>query len=477
MSSNRGLTLTEMMVAVAVGGILLWVGSRLLVDQRKFVIESTNRLSAKSDIGLVSRTITKALSKDLKYMAFTGQPAGAGDYVYYRFLVPLPGVSRGLNYRLPNDTTLVFADFDSATQATIKVLCSADAGYNSLLVDMAQGQRGSVSFNQGTSSFNVTNTAPGEPTGPVKLDQHSTFAILNPPLASMWVVDGQATNYTLFNTDQPSGPIGLNPECLPRMRVTSNYPSGRPIYATDNLVRIPIRAFAISSLSGTPSNVEPRGRMDHLQSLPLWLAPIKIKSVGTDLKAAVPGATLLQPGVTPLDTPTNQLPQNIMKTFGVSECRLGQVANRPNDLRCDLNLNIAEAGPIFRTRLEMGFRVNLDSTNSNPVKNRYEILRAQPQAVSGGERHGACSGDSECGIMRTHPFVHLCGVDYMWSSRLPLSGTLLGDDCGDPLVRETAGMWRTDYYSLIKNAVASKLIFRVTLPQGAGDETLTINLP
>jgi len=447
----------------------------LFFTQEKFLTSTSQRLQIKTEISMVTKYVNKALSKDLRHMAFSGQPATALDNTYYRFIIPMPGVSANLNYRLPDDTALIFSDFDSDKQPTARALCAYDSAYSGILVDLAGTQRGNVTYTT-PPDLQVSGSNPNEISGVIDIGSQSVLALLNLPTSTLWTIN--SIPFWLVPINDPSGllpPSSINPECLQHMRTTGVHAvTGMPQYATDNLLVIPLRPFVIGNLTGTPSNVSLDQRREAYSALPLWFTSVKLKSVGSALKAQSSASTLPAASTTPIDTASNPIPAGIIKTLSVHDCQI----NSSNILNCTQNSTIIDAGPIKRTRIEFGYKVNLDSSSTTlPHKTHYEILRAQAQDAKGAVAHPQCANDPQCGVLKTPPFLWSCS----WSNNLwPTRLSLLGDvesDCGNPSQKESLGQLRTDYFSLVKQLMLSSITFRIALDKEVGDETITIQLP
>ncbi len=438
----RGLTITELLIGLVISSIALFVGARIMTDQRIFALASQSAADRNSSLTLVSKIVTQALSTDSRFHAFTGPPiVRGGDDLSYRFLIPLPGVSRQM-LLMPESTALLLASSDSQKAPSLRILCANDAG-TEIFADLLGDQRGPTTFAGNTVT--VTPTSVSDPAGPYSVAAGTVIGLQMPPRVYMFRVVAGAALATVSNSPTASPP-GIPTSCLSRMRTTGTHPTPPfdPIYATDGLLRIPIRPLAIPNLTGQAAQVPVAALAEVLSALPAWSTEVKLKSLGTEIVAG-------------------------KRNFGMEDCIINMNANAR--VSCPATSRYPTVDNVLGNRISLGYSVTFNS--ALPTGVRYEILRlgeARPPAAS-------CTSDPLCSVMRATdlpgPTASLvCGSLY-WMVSLPVGLSPGGTDCSGP--REGAGGWNTQLFSLAKQEYVRSISIDIEF-EGGKSERIFIGL-
>jgi hypothetical protein len=440
----RGLTITELLIGLVISSIALFVGARIMTDQRIFALASQTAADRNSSLTLVSKIVTQALSTDSRFHAFTGPPpVRGGDDLSYRFLIPLPGVSRQM-LLMPESTALLLASSDSQKAPSLRILCANDAG-TEIYADLLGDQRGPTNFAGNTVT--VTPTSSSEPAGPYSVAAGTVIGLQMPPRVYMFRVVAGAAIATVINSPTVPPP-GIPTSCLGRMRTTGTHPTFPfgPIYATDGLLRIPVRPLAIPNLTGLASQVPVPALAEVLSALPAWSTEVKLKSLGTEIVAG-------------------------KRNFGMEDCIIGE----NTWVSCPTTSRYPTVDSVLGNRISLGYSVTFNS--ALPTGVRYEILRlseARPPAAS-------CTSDTMCSVLRAidlpnpdavPPPPLVCGSLY-WMVSLPVGLSPGGTDCSGP--REGAGGWNTQLFSLAKQEYVKSISIDIEF-EGGKSERIFIGL-
>lgn len=353
---NRGLSLVEALIATALGSVVIYFGATLLFGANKTVKKQQERFTSRTLTAVVSGSLQKYMaSGDLRFLAFPG--LGTSDKLTVRAVIPFPGrcadPSNASDLSCPEDTSLTYAHYDKLTTPTITVICNyvtPSAGNSftgSWLVDLNNETYGKISVVP--TGFSITGPADAPYVrGPVDVTVNSTenqlLALMNPPVASLWVATSPPTkvNFTLTSTTPVTFTPALPPDCLKNLQTDTSAAGVK----FDQLYSVSYRPFVLSQFTGgtltgfddaTASPVNAQG------AYPLRLFATNFRAVGR------------------FKAPNNNY------EFGLRECRT-RVQTSVSNIICD-GKTIATIPDVKKSRIEEVFNIKMKTSNAE----RFEL--------------------------------------------------------------------------------------------------------
>jgi prepilin-type N-terminal cleavage/methylation domain-containing protein len=290
-NSKRGLSLVEMLVTIALLGGFLYAAFSLYVSGQSAVKKSTDRNVARNSVSQLQQYLEKSVSgHDVQFLAFTGaaDPAqGLG-----RFLIPQVDLCADLStVGCAGSSSLLYLKYEKTTFAAASAICFAAP--DALVVDTKNPLYGVASFAANEITVDVSrpeNLGRSVIGGRISLLPQNVVALLSPPTATIWIVDGSPVVWP----NDAAGFAALPPNCVQALR-----PGGSPAtggFDLSGLVRIPIRPYVMNGLTST-GKIVPGGTSSYgLESqFPMRLIQGQIESFG--LLPSQAGATSRKAGV------------------------------------------------------------------------------------------------------------------------------------------------------------------------------------
>lgn len=363
---TKGLSMLELVVAIALSAIALWGGATLLKSVGKQTNNASTKFTQRTLLATISGSLQKHLaSGDLRFFAFTG--LSSPNRLMARAVLPLPGncgdFPATADPACNDDVSLLYVHYDKLTTPTITVLCNyvdpkpgASAGGNHLhgkwLVDLYTDTYGPPVLAQRPAQpfdgFDIVGP-PSAPyiRGAIKVEDKQILALMNPPLATLWVASNKPAALAGVNATDPTT-SGVPAECVKNMR---RNPGDLTKYLVDKLYTIEYTPLVIHQFTGgTGTNIDEAALKSAQGAYPLRLFSASFRSVGRRKT-----------------TPTNQY------EFALSPCNIvtQEAANTATKtiLGCSDN-PIATVPGIEQSRIEEVFQVKFSGTPAE----RFEIL-------------------------------------------------------------------------------------------------------
>jgi hypothetical protein len=376
-NNKLGYSMVEISIGMIVGLAVIFGVYKIFQTASESTNSSQRRLDLKNDLSLVSSNLSKALSGETRFYAFSG--IAAPEKRFYRMFIPFAQVGRNLSEApsYADDAGLVYVGYDRNITPTVKAVCSDDAAFGRVLLDQGDSTFGSWEV---VGNVIKVNPSEGYPGGDIVVTNNLQFSLFNAPQAIMWVATGniEALGIDYYAQNETTGAfIGTGgtpkPECLKFFRVRSYGPP--VLYDLDNFYFVPMRPFVLSQITDGSA------------------AAVSL----SDLQAATSNTPFrfFQTEVRTLGTLEENLGGKMIKTFGISKCHVSAV----DQIECDDT--VLNAGPVQSVRLESQYKIDLKmdnpctvSTRSAPEAYRYEMrkagMTASPWCPGNPEDAGPC---------------------------------------------------------------------------------------
>jgi len=280
---RKGLSLIEMIIAVGLSALVIYLGATLLSGANKQVKNSGEKFTSRTLLAVLSGSLQKFMaSGDLRFLAFSGRPLN--DRPVARAVLPLPekcsDPSGTADPQCARDVGVVYVHYDKLTTPTVTVICnfveptSANGFKGKWLVDLNNETYGPPTAV--TDGFNISGAADAPFTrGLVTVKLNQMLVLMNPPISTLWVATSAPTklNVTVLT---PAPALTTSPDltgdCLKNLQASQDVTK---LYTIDYVPLI-LTQFT----GGTSANINPATLISTQGSYPLRIFASEFRSVG-----------------------------------------------------------------------------------------------------------------------------------------------------------------------------------------------------
>lgn len=352
----------ELVVAIALSAIALFLGATLLKSVGKQTNNAGTKFTQRTLLATISGSLQKYLaSGDLRFFAFSG--LATPNRMLARAVLPLPAqcgdFASSPDPKCAQDVGLVYVHYDKLTTPTTSVLCNYQAPttanrlHGKWLVDLRNDTYGPPTLAAKPAAsfdgFDIVGAASAPYIrGAIRVEDKQILALMNPPLATLWVASGKPTALLGVNNTDPTA-SGVPGECLKSLKKD---PGDATKYLVDKLYTVEYTPLVLSQFTnGSGSNIDPDALTSSQGVYPLRLFSASFRSVG---RRQV--------------TPNNY-------EFAFSPCDVvAQAASTlavKTTLVCSDNA-IATVPGITQSRIEEVFQIKLNGTTAE----RFEVMKS-----------------------------------------------------------------------------------------------------
>lgn len=278
--NRRGLSLLEILIAVALSAGALYFGATLLRGANKQLTQSGEKFTVKTLLNVVSGSLQKYMaSGDLRFLAFVGTASPQRPMI--RAMAPLIGKCGDMTtLGCEEDVSFLYVHYDKLTTPTVTAICNdtlpnSGNGYTGRwVVDLNNKVYGAASvvgegFDVASSSSSV------HVAGLVRVKNDQALALMNPPYASLWVGQGAPTLLTGIANDGTGLPAG---DCVKNLQPDPGQPGK---FLVDKLYLVPYKPMIFSQFTnGTSANITDSMLQTGQGIFPLRIFSASFRSIG-----------------------------------------------------------------------------------------------------------------------------------------------------------------------------------------------------
>lgn len=265
---NSGYSLVEMMVAVAISAVALYVLSQSVVDVFKDSKIISEAYESKNEsailMGFVQRTI---LRSDVTPYAFHAHGSVWPAEPLARFVVPYYNVCANRTSVCTGRPSVLWGHYENRSPI-IPVACALDA--ENLIVDLQNNEQGTLIFS--SPDIVVSAASTDYPSGKINLVANSVIGLLDEPTSVALRVSGAVVSYNPgWNaiTQTFADPLfENNPDCR---KMISNYA---------NLIKVPVAPLILPDTGATPPTAA--AMLNAFGVAPYRLSNLKIFNLGVE---------------------------------------------------------------------------------------------------------------------------------------------------------------------------------------------------
>lgn len=278
-----GLSLVEILVGISISAIVLFIAFQLVSETQKTQKEKFDKLSISTSANLLFGQLQKNMATgDVRFFGFTGRQPD-GDRGLGRVLIPFFGFCANLeSANCGSNTSLLYVDYNKATVPSAFAVCNLTSeNSNTILLDANNETYGKTTA-RSISEIRVDGSGTIYPSGTIPLNNQSTLALLNPPMATLWTVGRGAQDLNFSsNTIKYGDPVPYGagktfpPDCLLNLKNAGGF------YDLSGLYTIEILPWVMTKATGKSiANVSNQDRVLSRESFPMRLMPVQLRTVG-----------------------------------------------------------------------------------------------------------------------------------------------------------------------------------------------------